>query len=386
MPPGLKPALWQAAKIAVPVLSSVLALVIVGQFIDWRAALDDALRAPPWAMAAGVALIWLQLSLCGLRLRLLALSFGAEMPLRAATSVWSLSYLGGLVLPTSVGSELVKGAALLGWTRLPVTIIGLLALERLAAILALLLLVLIAAPLAAWRIGSEYTLPLGMLCALAFAAICFGLAMRQRAAAGLRWLLTACRVPVGVVDKLVAAVGAPWRVVGLSLAIHLMTLIVIGLLLFGFSSPSPLLEAALGGTAGDFCFSAADLGRRLWRSRRRVHFGPRPDGCRRLPSRRRGARVVGRSGNGGADSGGDGRSVVARKSSEARSARTVSLAKLGLSGWRSCDSPSLAQAPGRPRRAGKAYSSKVEDTTFGLVPSSDLWRGFGPSTSSGVSR
>ena len=249
MPPGLKPALWQAAKIAVPVLSSVLALVIVGQFIDWRAALDDALRAPPWAMAAGVALIWLQLSLCGLRLRLLALSFGAEMPLRAATSVWSLSYLGGLVLPTSVGSELVKGAALLGWTRLPVTIIGLLALERLAAILALLLLVLIAAPLAAWRIGSEYALPLGMLCALAFAAICFGLAMRQRAAAGLRWLLTACRVPVGVVDKLVAAVGAAplGRVVGLSLAIHLMTLIVIGLLLFGFSSRSPLLEAALGG-------------------------------------------------------------------------------------------------------------------------------------------
>lgn len=249
MPPGLKPALWRAAKVTVPVLSSVLAVIILGQFIDWRTALTDALRAPGWVMASGVALIWLQLVLCGWRLRLLALSFGAHLPLHAATSVWSMSYLGGVVLPTSVGSELVKGAALLGWTRVPVTIIGLLALERLAATLALILLVLIAAPLAAWRIGSEYALLVSALCAPAFAAICFGLAMRQRAAASLRWLLTACRIPAGAVDKLDAAVGAAplGRIVVLSLAIHLLTLMVIGLLLFGFGTPNPLLEVALGG-------------------------------------------------------------------------------------------------------------------------------------------
>lgn len=249
MPPGLKPALWRAAKVTVPVLSSVLAVIILGQFIDWRTALTDAFRAPGWVMASGVALIWLQLVLCGWRLRLLALSFGAQLPLHAATSVWSMSYLGSVVLPTSVGAELVKGAALLGWTRVPVTIIGLLALERLAATLALILLVLIAAPLAAWRIGSDYALPVTVLCTLGFLVICLGLTKRQRAAASLRWLLTMCRIPANAVDKLDAAVGAMplGRIIVLSLAIHVLTLAVIGLLLFGFDSPNPLLEAALGG-------------------------------------------------------------------------------------------------------------------------------------------
>jgi uncharacterized membrane protein YbhN (UPF0104 family) len=239
----------RAAKIVAPIVCSIVALLIVSQFIDWRAALADALRAPPWAIAAGACLVWVQLALCGMRLRGLANALGAPITWPASTAVWSLSYLGGLVLPTSVGGEIVKGAVLLGWTRFPSKIIGLLALERIAALLALILLVLAAAPFAASMAGFGYELPIALAAIAWIACILLGLVYRPRLAAALGRFLRLLRTPPAAADAVANAIAsAPMgKSVAISLAIHVLTLGVLGLLLIGFGTPAPLAEAAAGG-------------------------------------------------------------------------------------------------------------------------------------------
>ncbi len=254
MPADLKAGLYRGLKIALPILLSVVAIAFIGRAIDWNAALSSALDAPGWAVVSGIALILIQIALAGLRLRLLALSVQMPLSWQSSTAVWSFSYLGGLVLPTAVGSEIIKGAVLLKWARLPGRIIGVLVLERFVATVALVLLVLVTLPFASLRAGMGHTAMLGFLCGSGLLLIGLGFAARRRIGPGLSKLLVAFRVPSVAAQAISETLAnAPLvKCIAISTVIHLLTLVVIGLLLFGFSSRDPFLDAILGGPVVTF--------------------------------------------------------------------------------------------------------------------------------------
>ncbi|RYG53935.1 hypothetical protein EON80_32220, partial [bacterium] len=163
MPAGLKQRVAGAAKIALPIVASIVVLFVVSHFVDWQATFAHALRAPVWAIAVGSCLVWLQLVLCGLRMTLMANFAGASLGRTYSTSIWALGFLSGLVLPTSVGAEVVKGLLLTGKTRLPARVVGILALDQAMALSAMLLLILVTLPFSVGLFAPEYAVAFAVL-------------------------------------------------------------------------------------------------------------------------------------------------------------------------------------------------------------------------------
>lgn len=249
MPAGLKQRAFGAAKIAVPIIASIAAIVFVGQIVDWPSTFASALRAPIWAIAAGLTLVWLQLALCGLRMSVLAKFAGAPLGWGYSSAVWTLGFLGGLLLPTSVGAEVVKGVVLAGRTRLPARVIGILALERIMALAAMLVLILLTLPFSAGRFFPEYSVALTGLAIATLIVGALALFMRAALARGLLGLLKVLRVPASTAEIAcrmleTAPVG---RTLALSFAIHLLTMAAIAVLFVGFAVPAPVESATIGG-------------------------------------------------------------------------------------------------------------------------------------------
>jgi uncharacterized membrane protein YbhN (UPF0104 family) len=251
MPSGLNPAVLRTAQAGAPILISAAALVFIGQSMDWRDVAADAMRAPAWAVAGTVTLVALQLALCGDRLARLSASVSAPVGRPRATAIWGVSYLAGLTLPTSVGSELVKGGLLLRWMKFPGRILGVVALERLLALAAMGLVVLLAAPMLAHATGYAYAWPVTLLCALGLAATLAVSLLRRRMFGWLRLALVRLRTPAAAAEAIERTLNeAPLgRVLLTSALVHVLTLAMIGLLATGLGLTNPWLVALVGGPA-----------------------------------------------------------------------------------------------------------------------------------------
>lgn len=240
---------WKIARVVIPVVASAAALTAVGYAIDWSEVAGIALATPLWAVAACTLIVMATLALAGMRLSILAKAMGAPLSPQAAMSVWSVAHMAGLVLPTSVGNEVVKGGFLLRVTPNPVRVIGVLAVERIVATLALGLLVLASVPVAAWRVGH----PLAMLATLGCGAVLLALALayvfRRTFFALARRAARLVRMSDKTVDDVAATLTrVPFvEVMGLSVIIHLGTVVLIAILLGAIGVGQPLAVAVLGG-------------------------------------------------------------------------------------------------------------------------------------------
>jgi uncharacterized membrane protein YbhN (UPF0104 family) len=242
-------AVWKIAHIVVPVIASVAALAAVGYAIDWAEVAGIALATPLWAVAVCVAIILAELVVAGLRLSLLANALGAPIGRPAAMSVWSVAHLAGLVLPTSVGNEVVKGGFLLKVSPNPVRVIGVLAIERMVATFALGLLVLASAPVAAWRLGHPLAPLVTVACGGAVALMLMAWVFRKTFFALARRGARMVRVPEKTVDDMAATLArVPFgTAVALSLAIHCATVALIAVLLDAAGADNAMAIALLGG-------------------------------------------------------------------------------------------------------------------------------------------
>jgi uncharacterized membrane protein YbhN (UPF0104 family) len=242
-------AVWKIARIVVPVIASVAALAAVGYAIDWAEVAGIALATPLWAVAVCVAIILAELVVAGLRLSLLANALGAPIGRPAAMSVWSVAHLAGLVLPTSVGNEVVKGGFLLKVSPNPVRVIGVLAIERMVATFALGLLVLASAPVAAWRLGHPLAPLVTVACGGAVALMLMAWVFRKTFFALARRGARMVRVPEKTVDDMAATLArVPFgTAVALSLAIHCATVALIAVLLDAAGADNAMAIALLGG-------------------------------------------------------------------------------------------------------------------------------------------
>lgn len=240
---------WKIARVAAPVAASAAMVVAVGYMLDWSEVAGIALRTPLWAVAICAMIMLAELAVAGLRLSLLARSLGAPISPPAAMSMWGVAHLAGLVLPTSIGNEIVKGGFLLRVTSNPVRVIGVLAIERMVATIALGLLVLATVPVAAWRLGHPLAglviagggLAIGVL-ALAYIFRRTFLALARRGAAMMK-------VPEKAVDDVASTMArVPFALaVLMSLAIHLGTVALIAILLGAMGAHDPVTIALLGG-------------------------------------------------------------------------------------------------------------------------------------------
>lgn len=244
-------AVWKIARIAVPVAATIAAVALVGYAINWSEVAGIALATPLWAVAACVLIVVAELAVAGMRLAMLARAMGAPLTAPASMSIWSVAHLAGLVLPTSIGNEVVKGGFLLRVTPNPVRVVGVLAIERMAATIALGLMVLATAPVAAWRLGH----PLAPL-VTAGAVAAFGLlgsvylfraGFMKLARRGARMM----RAPEEKVDGFASVLArVPFAsAVLLSLIIHLGTVALVAILLGAMGAPDPVAVALLGGPA-----------------------------------------------------------------------------------------------------------------------------------------
>jgi uncharacterized membrane protein YbhN (UPF0104 family) len=242
-------AVWKIARIVVPVIASVAALAAVGYAIDWAEVAGIALATPLWAVAVCVAIILAELVVAGLRLSLLANALGAPIGRPAAMSVWSVAHLAGLVLPTSVGNEVVKGGFLLKVSPNPVRVIGVLAIERMVATFALGLLVLASAPIAAWRVGHPLAPLVTVACGGAVALMLMAWVFRKTFFALARRGARMMRVPEKTVDDMAATLArVPFgTAVALSLALHCATVTLIAVLLGAAGADNAMAIALLGG-------------------------------------------------------------------------------------------------------------------------------------------
>ncbi len=248
MPTALKVRLLGLAKVAIPIAITIAAVAFVAQSVDWSTVVADALRAPLWAIFVSAALMWVQLALCGLRLKWLAQAINTPATWQASTAVWGISYLASLVLPTTVGGDVVKGFVMLRWTRVPKRILGIVALERVAATIALMILVLLAATPAAYyaRFGHEPVLAAISVAGLVTIVITLA---KRRQLLGLLSRLLPRRIPKERIEAISDTLAkAPiGKAILLSVAIHALTIVILALLMLGFSTPNPALEATLGG-------------------------------------------------------------------------------------------------------------------------------------------
>lgn len=244
-------AFWKIARVSLPVVASIGAVAWVGYAIDWSEVAGIALATPLWAVAACVAIVVAELAVAGVRLALLARAMGAPLTTRAAMSIWSVAHLAGLVLPTSIGNEVVKGGFLLRVTPNPVRVIGVLAIERMAATLALGLLVLATAPVAAWRLGHPLAPLVTAGSVSAFVVLgsiyVFRAGFMALARRGARMM----RVPEQKVDDFAGVLArVPFAsTVLLSLIIHLGTVTLVAILLGAMGAADPVAVALLGGPA-----------------------------------------------------------------------------------------------------------------------------------------
>jgi uncharacterized membrane protein YbhN (UPF0104 family) len=117
--------------------------------VDLAAAWTAAKSLSPAAFAAAIALMTVQMFVCGLRWRMVIKALGASIGLGLATAVFAVGTFFGLVLPGAVGGDVVRM-----WTThraglgLSVAINSVM-LERIATLLALVLLVTAAEPMVA---------------------------------------------------------------------------------------------------------------------------------------------------------------------------------------------------------------------------------------------
>ncbi len=242
-------AMWKIARIAIPVAASVAALTAVGYAIDWAEVAAIALATPAWAITACVLIVMAELGVAGFRLSILSGAMGAKLSPPAAMSIWSVAHVAGLVLPTSIGNEVVKGGFLLRVSSNPVRVIGVLAIERMAATLALGLLVLVSVPVAAWRLEHPLAMLVsvgcgGVLTMLVLAHV-FRVVFLDLARRGARM----ARLPEKMVDDVAATIArVPFiEAVLLSVIIHLGTVALIAVLLGAVGVNDALAMAMLGG-------------------------------------------------------------------------------------------------------------------------------------------
>jgi glycosyltransferase 2 family protein len=249
MPPGVSAPLVRVLQAGAPVVISAAILIWIGQGMDWQAVATDALRAPVWAVATCIALVFLQLALCGARLAALSASVGAPIGRGAATATWGFAHLAGMTLPSSVGAELVKGGLLLRWIRHPGRIIAVLMLERFLALAAMGLVVLSAAPFLAAAAHRPETPWIALVSVLGLASTASAFLLRRRLFALLRGILDRTRVPVNVRDGVDRALAAAplGSMTAVSVLVHLLTLGMIGVLATGLGLANPWLVALLGG-------------------------------------------------------------------------------------------------------------------------------------------
>lgn len=240
---------WAIARVVLPVVASAAAIVWVGYAIDWAEVAGIALKTPLWAVGVCVAIMLVELALAGLRLSLLSNALGAPLSRAAAMSMWGVAHMAGQVLPTSLGNEVVKGGFLLRITPNPMRVVGVLAIERVVATIALGLLVLATVPVAAWRLGH----PLAGLAIAGCGAVIGTLGMayvfRRSFLALAKRGAGMMRVPEKTVDDVAATMArVPFAsLVLLSLTIHLGTVAMIAILLGATGVPDAIAVALLGG-------------------------------------------------------------------------------------------------------------------------------------------
>lgn len=240
---------WKIARIALPVVASVAALVWVGYAINWAEVAGIALKTPLWAVALCVAIMLAELGAAGLRLSLLSQALGAPLSKAAAMSVWGVAHMAGQVLPTSLGNEVVKGGFLLRVAPNPVRVIGVLAIERVVATVALGLLVLATVPVAAWRLGHPLAGLVIAVCGAGIGVLAMAYAFRRTFLALAKRGAGMMRVPEKTVDDVAATMTrVPFaRAVLMSLGIHLGTVTMIAILLGAAGAHDALTIALLGG-------------------------------------------------------------------------------------------------------------------------------------------
>jgi len=142
------------AKLAVTALLFWLLL----RKVDLAAAWQAGKSISPLAFAAALALLAIQMAVCGLRWRMVVKALGATIGLGMATAVFAVGTFFGLVLPGAVGGDVVRM-----WTThraglgLQVAVNSVM-LERIATLLALVLLVTVSEPLLASRLPDPTSL------------------------------------------------------------------------------------------------------------------------------------------------------------------------------------------------------------------------------------
>lgn len=249
MSPAAKSKAWKIARIVLPVVASAAAIALVSYAIDWPEVAGIALKTPLWAVGACVAIMLAELMLAGLRLSLLANALGAPLSRPAAMAMWGVAHMAGQVLPTSLGNEVVKGGFLLRVSPNPVRVVGVLAIERVVATVALGLLVLATVPVAAWRLGHPLAGLVIVVCGVGAGALALAYAFRKSVVALARRGAGMMRVPVKTVDDVAALMAqVPFaRALLLSLTIHLGTVTMIAILLGATGVQDALTIALLGG-------------------------------------------------------------------------------------------------------------------------------------------
>ena len=176
-------------SLAVKLAVTALLLWLVLRKIDLGAAWKAMQTLSPLAFAATVALLVIQLFVCGLRWQMVVRALDAHLRVLKATSVFAISNFFGLALPGAVGGDVVRMWAThrLG---LPLAIaIDSVILERATTVLALLLVVSLTEPLLAERVPGSSLWIFPVLTGLALLALAVGMILDRLPRAFGQWRL-----------------------------------------------------------------------------------------------------------------------------------------------------------------------------------------------------
>ncbi|MGB0682403.1 MAG: lysylphosphatidylglycerol synthase transmembrane domain-containing protein [Magnetovibrionaceae bacterium] len=153
-----------ALKVAV----SVGLIYLVFRGVDLKAALARILSADPFYIVLACLTGIFQVGICGIRWRAVLSAIGVEFSFWISAKLYAIGLFFNLALPSSVGGDAVRGYKTYKRGVRLTTAISSVLLERVALVLALVLVVLAAAPILSASVGEAggWIVPMALLLAL----------------------------------------------------------------------------------------------------------------------------------------------------------------------------------------------------------------------------
>ena len=209
----------RTALLALKLAISVTILVVIGSRIPIEDVLRRARDGAPLYLLAALLLILLGVVLVALRWRLLAGSLGLAIPMALAVRALFLGFLGGQVLPSAVGSDIVRGWLLARHSTGLRRIVQSLVADRLVGLFGVCLLLLLCNPVVR-QLPAPYASLFAPAAVLASGALlaAFLLACAGKLKLGAQQSHLASRIPLRAAPLLAAVL--------IALVVHALTVVV----------------------------------------------------------------------------------------------------------------------------------------------------------------